>query len=149
MEMQQKTGSNTITEEGSPFQDPILPSPRRPFTNDSNNSSQRGGSSGRSSAAGFNLLGRGTKNDFHSRSIDKTNEIPKPWTSKKDSRKKWHTLLPLIGVFIGICFSALECRQGWKSAINKNYCLLYEEDFVGGRLDDNMWIEEISVVGSG
>jgi len=109
MEMQQNTGTNTVTEEKSPFEDPKLPSPRRPFANDSNNSSQRGGTSGRSSGAGFNLPGRGTKNYFHSRRIDKTNEIPNPWTSKKDSRKKWHTLLPLIGVslaFVSVLWNA-------------------------------------------
>lgn len=122
--------------------DDILPSPRRPQTEGSRYSS------GRSSPGGFNLPGTGTKPYFHSRRID-PKDIVKPWAEKKDSSKKWHTIIPLIGIVIGLGLAALECWQGYTSVVNKSYCLVYDEDFSSGTLDPNIWTKEVSAGGFG
>src|SRR5271154_1010823 len=38
---------------------------------------------------------------FHSRRIKK-GEIDRPWTKTKDPREKWVTIIPLVGLLIGV-----------------------------------------------
>jgi hypothetical protein len=139
IEMQEK---GSIASARSYNNDDILPSPRRPLTEGSRYSS------GRSSPSGFNLPGTGTKRYFHSRRID-PKDIVKPWAEKKDSSKKWHTIIPLMGIFVGLGLAALECWQGYTSVVNKSYCLVYDEDFSSGTLDSNIWTKEVGVGGFG
>jgi hypothetical protein len=73
----------------------------------------------------------------------------KPWAEKKDSSKKWHTIIPLMGIFVGLGLAALECWQGYTSVVNKSYCLVYDEDFSSGTLDSNIWTKEVGVGGFG
>lgn len=141
MELQEK-GSSIMSQTRSYNKDDILPSPRRPRTEDSKYSS------GRASPSGFNLPGTGTKRYFHSRRID-PKDIVKPWTEKKDSQKKWHTIIPLIGIVVGLGLAALECWQGYNSVVNKNYCLIFDEDFSSANLNPNVWTKEVSVGGFG
>jgi hypothetical protein len=144
-----KGASSTITQTRSRFQDDILPSPRRPYVDDARNSSQTGLPSGRSSATGFQLPGTGSRRYFHSRRIDPKTDIQRPWMARKDSKKKWYTIIPLIGVFLGLGLCALELYQGYMSVINHNYCLILDEDFSSGTLDDRVWSKEVSVGGFG
>lgn len=41
---------------------------------------------------------------FHSRRVNK-DDIAKPWLSKKDPKEKWVTILPVIGVVLGLGIS--------------------------------------------
>lgn len=147
--IQEKTSIGTIAEIESNTQDDILPSLRRPQTETSQTPSRNNVTTGRSSANGFHLPGTGSKRYFHSRRIDPKTDIQKPWLEKKDPRKKWQTILPLIGVLIGLGLCALECYQGYTSVVNHNYCLIYDEDFSSGSLDENIWTKEVSVGGFG
>lgn len=147
--MRQKTGTSTTTETRSFYQDDVLPAPRRPRTEDSKNSSQTSLPNGRFSASGIHLPGTGSKRYFHSRRIDPKTDIQKPWTAKKDPKKKWQTIIPLMGVLIGLGLCALECWQGYTSVINHNYCLILDEDFSSGTLDESVWSKEVGVGGFG
>lgn len=149
MNMRRNYPTSTIAETRYQPQDDMLPSSRRPYVDDSLNSLQTGLPSGRSSASGFNFRGTGQKRYFHSRRIDKNTEIPKPWTAKKEPKTKWYTIFPLIGVFIGFVLCALECWQGYNSVVNKNYCLIYDDDFSSGSLNEDVWTKEVSVGGFG
>lgn len=85
---------------------------------------------------------------FRSRRVEKK-RIIKPWLSDPTDRKeRWVTVLPFIGVFIGIMLAGVLVWDGWKSVINHKYCLVYEDDFSKG-LDRDIWKAEIQVGGFG
>lgn len=85
---------------------------------------------------------------FHSRRIEKKS-IVKPWLSDPpDSKEKWVTIIPFIGMFIGIMLAGVLVWDGWKSVINHKYCLVYEDDFSQG-LDRDIWQAELQVGGFG
>lgn len=127
--------------------DTIQPAPRYPFNLSSRNTP---GTSTPASyrASAFHLPAAGSQKYFKSRRIN-PEDIQKPWTEKKDSKKKWHTIFPLIGIGLGIALVALECWQGLSSVINYNYCPVYQEDFSSGALDPKIWTKEVETGGFG
>jgi hypothetical protein len=125
--------------------DTIQPSPRHLFS-----SRNTPGTSTPASyrASAFHLPAVGSQKYFKSRRIN-PEDIQKPWTDKKDPKKKWHTIFPLIGIGLGIALVALECWQGLSTVINYNYCPIYEVDFSSGTLDPKIWTKEVETGGFG
>lgn len=85
---------------------------------------------------------------FRSRRVEKK-DIVKPWLSEpRDPKEKWVTIIPLLGAFVGILLAALLVWDGWKSVINHDYCLVFEDDFSHG-LNPDIWQAEMQLGGFG
>src|SRR2546423_5880149 len=57
---------------------------------------------------------------FHSRRIKK-GEIDRPWTKTKDPREKWVTIIPLVGLLIGVILAGFLVWDGLRSVITHTY----------------------------
>lgn len=84
---------------------------------------------------------------FHSRRINK-GEIEKPWLEKKDPKEKWVTIIPLIGIFLGLALSGFLIYDGLQTVQNHVYCPVLDENFAGG-IDPKVWTKEVEVGGFG
>jgi hypothetical protein len=84
---------------------------------------------------------------FHSRRVKK-GEIEKPWLTKRDPKEKWVTLLPIIGLILGLGVCGVLIWDGIRSVIKHNYCLVLEDDFSGG-FNTDKWTKEVQVNGFG
>lgn len=85
---------------------------------------------------------------FHSRRVRKE-QVVKPWTKEpKDPKEKWVTIIPLIGLIVGLCVAAFIIWDGLRSVINHKYCTVLEEDWSQGFRSD-MWQAEIKAGGFG
>lgn len=89
----------------------------------------------------------GAANYFHSRRVKKGN-LDKPWLISKDPKEKWITIIPLIGILIGLGLGALLVYDGLRSVVNHKYCSVYQTSFTEG-IDETMWIKEAEVGGFG
>lgn len=78
----------------------------------------------------------------------KKGEVEKPWTAHKDPREKWVTIIPLIGLFVGLAISGFLIYDGLRTVVNHEYCPILDEDFSKG-LDENIWLKEAEVGGFG
>lgn len=84
---------------------------------------------------------------FHSRRIKK-GEIERPWLNRKDPKEKWVTIIPLIGISVGLALSAFLIYEGLQTVHHHVYCPVLEEDFSSG-LNDKVWTKEVEVGGYG
>ncbi|KAK5090281.1 hypothetical protein LTR05_000453 [Lithohypha guttulata] len=84
---------------------------------------------------------------FHSRRVKK-GEVSKPWLSVKDSKEKWITIIPIMGMLVGLALGALLVWDGLKTVVNNKYCPIYSTDFSEG-LDESIWTKEAEVGGFG
>ncbi|KAK5942940.1 hypothetical protein PMZ80_003945 [Knufia obscura] len=84
---------------------------------------------------------------FHSRRVKK-GEVDKPWLSSKDPKEKWITIIPMIGILVGLGLGALLVWDGLKTVVNHKYCSVYSTDFANG-LDEDAWTKEAEVGGFG
>ncbi|KAK0726870.1 glycoside hydrolase family 16 protein [Lasiosphaeria miniovina] len=84
---------------------------------------------------------------FHSRRVPK-GDIEKPWAKHADPKEKWVTIIPVIGIFVGLAISGFLVWDGIRSVIKHNYCLVLAEDFRNG-LDKSIWQKEVQVGGFG
>ena len=84
---------------------------------------------------------------FHSRRVRK-GEVDKPWLKKRDPKEKWVTILPVIGIIIGLGISGFLVWDGLRSVIKHKYCLVLDENFSQG-LRDDIWNKEVEVGGFG
>ena len=84
---------------------------------------------------------------FHTRRIKK-GEIEKPWLEKKDPREKWVTIIPLIGIFLGLAISGFLIWDGMKSVVNHQYCQILDESWSTG-FNDKVWTKEVQAGGYG
>jgi hypothetical protein len=100
------------------------------------------GSSGVSS--GYHPFPRGEY--FRSRRIKK-DEVERPWLDKKDPREKWMTILPLTGLFIGLCITGVLVWDGVRSVAQHKYCEVLSDDF--SSWNSNVWTKEVEVGGYG
>ena len=107
------------------------------------------GTSIRASANAYHLPGAAGQTYFRSRRIKDVSTISKPWTEQKDPRKKWHTILPVVGLVLGFALVGIEAWRAWVSVINHDYCLILDEDFSTGTLNENIWTKEVQVGGFG
>ncbi|KAK5947487.1 hypothetical protein PMZ80_001637 [Knufia obscura] len=86
---------------------------------------------------------------FRSRRIKKE-EIEKPWLKEgRDRVQKWQTIIPLLGLLIGLCIGAYMVYDGWTSVPVHDYCMVYEDDFSSGTLNEDVWTKEAEVGGFG
>lgn len=84
---------------------------------------------------------------FQSRRVKK-GEVERPWTKIKDPREKWVTIIPLIGLAVGLAIAGFLVWDGLQSVVNHKYCPVYMEDFSGG-LNAKIWTKEAEVGGFG
>lgn len=101
----------------------------------------RGMNSGANSSAGVE------KKFFKSRRIKKET-FQKPWKEKKDPREKWVTIIPIMGIIVGLAISGVLIWDGLRSVTNFKYCEVLSDDFSGG-LNDKIWTKEVEVGGFG
>ncbi|KAF8428290.1 concanavalin A-like lectin/glucanase domain-containing protein [Tirmania nivea] len=85
---------------------------------------------------------------FHSRRIKDPKEIQKPWLEKKDPWEKWVTIIPLMGVVIGLGIAAFLVYNGINSVVNHKYCEVFVEDWSQG-FREGIWTREVEVGGFG
>jgi hypothetical protein len=83
---------------------------------------------------------------FKSR-LNKTG-VEKPWLKEKDKREKWVTIIPLIGVAIGMGLAGYLGYSGWASVETHKFCMVYQDDFSNG-LNTNIWNHEVQTGGYG
>ena len=84
---------------------------------------------------------------FKSRRIQK-GTAERPWLTKKDPRDKWNTIIPLIGLVIGLGVCAFLLYDGIQSVAHNKYCSIFEDDFSTGFNSKN-WVKEVEVGGFG
>ncbi len=121
----------------NPFQSPAV---SRPQT-----ISRPASSFGSSSALGRSLESRGQRY-FHSRRIKK-GEVEKPWLDKRDPKEKWVTIIPIIGILIGLGISGFLIWDGINSVVQHSYCLVLDDTFASFNAD--IWTKEVQVGGYG
>ncbi|KAF2770435.1 glycoside hydrolase family 16 protein [Teratosphaeria nubilosa] len=83
---------------------------------------------------------------FHSRRIRK-GETERPWLEKKDPKEKWVTIIPLIGIFVGLALTGFMIYEGLQSIHSYTYCPVLMDDFSSGLSDK--WYKEVEVGGFG
>lgn len=54
-----------------------------------------------------------------------------------------------MGIFIGLALGAYLVYDGWTSIPEHEYCLIYEDDFSSGILNEDVWTKEAEVGGYG
>jgi len=84
---------------------------------------------------------------FHSRRVRK-GEVEKPWTKQADPKEKWVTILPLIGIFIGLAISGFLVWDGIRSVVQHKYCVVLDEAW-GNGIRESVWEREIQLGGFG
>lgn len=67
---------------------------------------------------------------------------------RKDPKEKWVTIIPLVGIFVGLALSGVLIWDGLRSVVNHNYCEILNEDFSNG-LNSKIWTKEVEVGGFG
>ncbi|KAK4445341.1 beta-1,3-glucan-binding protein [Podospora aff. communis PSN243] len=115
-----------------------------PFTS---RSGSRPTSSNEDSSAGVGRFEDRSARYFHSRRVKK-GDIEKPWTKNVDPKEKWVTILPLIGIFIGLGISGFLVWDGIRSVVKHEYCPVLDDDFSRG-LDPAIWEKEVQLGGFG
>lgn len=84
---------------------------------------------------------------FHSRRVRK-GEVEKPWLAKVDPKEKWVTILPILGILVGLGISGFLVWDGIRSVVKHTYCEVLIDDFSQG-LRSDIWAAEIQVGGFG
>ena len=151
-----RSGTPNTDSGRNPFGDNIeTASSHRPGLSASNpfaspSASRPASSFGSSSALGQRSDGSGPgagQRYFHSRRVQK-GEVEKPWLAKKNPKEKWVTILPVIGILIGLGLSGFLIWDGLSSVVHHKYCEVMDDDF-GGGLNTNIWTKEVEVGGFG
>lgn len=68
--------------------------------------------------------------------------------AKSDPKEKWVTILPLLGILLGLCISGFLIWDGMRSVVHHKYCPVLDDDFSNG-LDPSIWTKEVQVGGFG
>ncbi|KAJ9639143.1 uncharacterized protein PV06_09198 [Exophiala oligosperma] len=68
---------------------------------------------------------------------------------KKDPRQKWLSIVPVGGLFLGLCVAAINVWVGYRNVPVHKYCLIYEDDFSSQHLNKSIWLQEVQVGGFG
>jgi Glycosyl hydrolases family 16 len=76
-----------------------------------------------------------------------TEELPKPWLTERDTREKWVTLLPYLGMCLGLGVAIYLGYSGWASVETHNYCLVYQDNF--DTFNTSIWNHEVQIGGFG
>jgi hypothetical protein len=84
---------------------------------------------------------------FHSRRVKK-GEVEKEWLKTKDPKEKWVTILPILGIVIGLGLAGFLVWDGIRSVVQHNYCEVLMDDFSKG-LRKDIWTQEVELGGFG
>jgi hypothetical protein len=84
---------------------------------------------------------------FRSRRVKK-GEFDKGWSTKKDPKEKWVTIIPVLGILFGLAVSGVLVWDGLRSITNHVYCPVLNENWSGG-WNDKIWTKEAEVGGFG
>ncbi|KAE9964159.1 hypothetical protein BLS_008584 [Venturia inaequalis] len=84
---------------------------------------------------------------FHSRRVQK-GSIDQPWRDRKDPKEKWVTIVPILGILVGLAISGFLIYDGLKSVVNHVYCPVLEENWSNG-INNNIWTKEAELGGFG
>jgi hypothetical protein len=90
-------------------------------------------------------IGRGQRY-FHSRRVKK-GEVEKPWMAKADPKEKWVTILPVLGIVLGLAISGFLVWDGIHSVVRHKYCIVLEDNF--DNFNTDVWTKEVQVGGFG
>jgi hypothetical protein len=74
--------------------------------------------------------------------------MEKPWLDKKDPREKWTTIIPLLGVLIGLGLAGFLIYEGLQTVQDHVYCPILDDDFSSG-INEKVWTKEVEVGGFG
>ena len=85
---------------------------------------------------------------FHSRRLKDKDALQKPWLEKRDPREKWVTIIPVMGIIIGLGIAGFLVYNGIGSVINHKYCEVLNEDWKNG-FRDEIWTREVELGGYG
>ncbi|ESZ96039.1 glycoside hydrolase family 16 protein [Sclerotinia borealis F-4128] len=85
---------------------------------------------------------------FHSRRVKK-GEVDQPWKAKKDPKERWVTVIPIVGILIGLGIAAFFVYDGVRSVTHHKYCPVMSDDFSGDTLNTDFWTQEAEVGGFG
>ncbi|RCI12096.1 hypothetical protein L249_0882 [Ophiocordyceps polyrhachis-furcata BCC 54312] len=86
---------------------------------------------------------------FHSRRVRK-GDAEKPWLVRREAKEKWVTILPILGIVVGLGLAALLVWDGIRSVIKHKYCPVLDDSFDGGGgLNADVWTKEVTVGGFG
>ncbi|KAL2144754.1 hypothetical protein VTI28DRAFT_8600 [Corynascus sepedonium] len=146
----QRPGTPSESLERSPFGDGVESQASHRSSRTNNNPfASPSGSRPASSFDSASALGRfdGGERYFHSRRVRK-GEIEKPWTKQTDPKEKWVTILPIIGIIIGLGISGFLVWDGIRSVVKHKYCPVLEEDWSQG-FNEKVWMKEVQVNGFG
>lgn len=88
-----------------------------------------------------------TQRYFHSRRVKK-GEVEKPWLDKVDPKEKWVTIIPLIGILVGLGVTGFLVYDGLRSVAHHNYCPVLMEDWSNG-FNQEVWTKEVELGGYG
>lgn len=84
---------------------------------------------------------------FHSRRVRK-GEAERPWLDRKDPKEKWVTIIPLVGILVGLGVTGFLVYDGLKSVAHHNYCPVLMEDWSNG-FNTDVWQKEVELGGYG
>ena len=136
------TTAMTTPRAGTPDSDPIEIAPvRNPFASPYGSTP----ASAMGSSTGFQ--NPNAPRYFQSRRIKK-GEQERPWLDRKDPKEKWVTIIPVIGIVIGLLLTGFLIYEGMTSITNFKTCTVLNDDFSGG-LNTKVWTKEVELGGYG
>jgi hypothetical protein len=140
--MSEQDRIDTIQRSDNPFATPGVQTPNTLTPRESHQNFRSDASSG--SASG--IRNANDFNYFRSRRVKK-GEIERPWLEKKDPRQKWVTIIPIIGLVVGLIVTGILIWDGVRSVAVNKYCEVFSDDFKSW--NDKVWTKEIEVGGYG
>lgn len=69
--------------------------------------------------------------------------------NRKDPKEKWVTIIPILGILVGLAVSGVLIYEGLQTVQNHVYCSVYQDDFSSGTLNSKVWTKEVEVGGYG
>lgn len=84
---------------------------------------------------------------FYSRRVQK-GSIEQPWRNKKDPKEKWVTIIPILGILVGLGITGVLIWDGLRSVVNHVYCPVLDENWSNG-INGKIWTKEAEVGGFG